>query len=101
MYVQVDRIGYQDTVSHPGAKRFHAAVKAAFRIDWPKTNWIDLRRPLFSGLAARLFLVRIPEAIPSDLAGQARYWKKHYNRSGAGTEKKFISDVQQATGCAK
>ncbi|KKL97553.1 hypothetical protein LCGC14_1833310, partial [marine sediment metagenome] len=42
-------------------------------------------------LAARLFLLTIPEEIPDTLEGQAVYWKKHYNTPlGKGTARKFV-----------
>ena len=34
-------------------------------------KWNDLRKPLYSGLAARLFLLKIPAPIPSTLKDQA------------------------------
>lgn len=56
---------------------------------------------MYSGLAARLFLARISAPIPTDLESQAQYWKTHYNTAaGKGTVKKFIDDVNHATGCA-
>ena len=92
---QVDRIGYlgtKDTRSHPGLRRKFVKIKSCFDIDWAQASWSDLEKPLYSAIAARLFLLNIPDRIPSDLNGQARYWKKHYNRNGAGTKKKFRED---------
>lgn len=60
-----------------------------------------LVKPLYSGLAARLYLVRIPAEIPSNLQSQGWYWKKYYNTvAGKGTVTKFINDVRRASGCA-
>ena len=58
-------------------------------------SWSDMTKPLYSALAARLFLTNVPTSIPQDLTGQAQYWKNHYN-SGAGAEtwEKFRDDVQ-------
>ena len=100
-HVQVDSIGYRDTVNLRSTRKYHAQIKKHFGIDWARTTWYDLRKPLYSGLAARLFLVKIPAAIPSDLPGQAAYWKLYYNTvAGKGTESKFIRDVRLAFGCA-
>ncbi len=98
---QVDDIAFratQDTSSHPGLILQHEKIKAEFEIDWQSVQWSDLRAPLYSGLAARLFLLTIPEAIPCDIAEQAAYWKKYYNTaSGAGTKQKFIDDINSLT----
>merc|ERR1711955_163493 len=90
---QVDKIGFkdsQDVRSHPGLGRKFAAIKQAFGIDWSKVSWKDLRKPLYSAIAARLYLLNKPGRIPSSLQGQASYWKHHYNSgAGAGTVDKF------------
>ena len=102
LYIQVDQIGYIETVIQQGLKRYRDDIKAKLGIDWTKTQWEDLEKPLYSGLAARLFLARISEPIPSDLPSQAQYWKTYYNtEAGKGTVQKFIDDVKHATGCAE
>jgi len=101
IFIQVDLIGYRETVLQQGLKKYWDKIKVKLGIDWTKTQWEDLEKPLYSGLAARLFLARIPAPIPSDLSSQALYWKTYYNTSaGKGTVQKFINDVKQATGCA-
>ena len=94
---QVDMIGFQDTqdtASHPGLVAKFREIQQKFGIDWPSVQWEDLRKPLYSGLAARLFLSNREEPIPNDVAGQASYWKTHYNTNlGAGTTERFIEDV--------
>ena len=99
---QVDRVGFQstqDTKSHPGLKQKHEKIKQNLDIDWGQVQWSDLRKPLYSGLAARLYLLKIPAPIPSSLKDQAEYWKRYYNtRSGAGTAQKFIDDVNELEG---
>lgn len=96
---QVDRIGFegtQDVSSHPALVKKHQKIKEAFNIDWPNVQWMDLRKPLYSGIAARLFLSNIAQKIPlaSNITGQAHYWKTHYNTEiGNGTIERFIEDV--------
>ena len=97
----MDYIGYRETVIQQRLRRYWDRIKEKLGIDWTKTQWQDLEKPLYSGLAARLFLVRIPAPIPSDLPSQAQYWKTYYNTAaGKGTVQKFIDDVKHATGCA-
>ena len=99
---QVDRIGFestQDTKSHPSLEAKHKKIKQSLDIDWEKVKWNDLRKPLYSGLAARLFLLKIRAPIPSTLKDQADYWKRYYNtEAGAGTAQKFIDDVNKLEG---
>ena len=94
---QVDLVGFQstqNTAHHPSLVVKHREIRMRFGIDWSTVQWMDLRKPLFSALAARLFLSNIRKPIPSDLMGQAAYWKMRYNTpSGHGTERKFINDV--------
>ena len=92
--MQVDQTGFldtQDVASHPGLTAKFAAIQTACGFNWATVTWQDLRKPMYSALAARLFLSNIAEAIPADIAGQARYWKQYYNTpAGSGTEQDFI-----------
>ncbi|XP_068744281.1 uncharacterized protein [Montipora capricornis] len=98
---QVDRIGHRETKTQSGLLKYWNAIKTKLGIDWTRTTWSDLEKPLYSGLAARLYLARISASIPTDLSSQAHYWKKYYNTySGRGSAQKFENDVNSATGCA-
>lgn len=98
---QVDKVGYQETKNvraHPSLRRLHAALAKILartgvaETDWIKTSWKDCLIPLYSCMAARLYLALIPAPIPDSLSDQAKYWKTHYNTpSGAGTEQHFIA----------
>ena len=92
---QVDRKGFQatqDVRSHPGLRRKFQKIERAFCIKWRDVRWWELRKPLYSAIAARLFLSNKPGAIPSSLKGQALYWKNYYNSgAGAGTATKFLN----------
>ena len=55
--------------------------------------WKDLLKPLYSGIAARLHLGNAEEAIPTTLHGQARYWKRYYNRNSNINDTTFITSV--------
>jgi len=81
----------RDIASHPGLVRAHVKIKDAYGFQWNDITFEDLEKPLISALAARLFLLTIPQKIPTSIKAQAAYWKKFYNTSaGAGTEKDFI-----------
>ena len=101
---QVDKVGFEDTQntsSHPALSKKFDSIERQFGIKWREVTWEDLRKPLYSGLAARLFLSSKPAAIPpaSDVEGQAAYWKKYYNTgAGKGSEQKFVDDVKALEG---
>ena len=97
---QVDEVGFrdtQDTTSHPGLNVKFDKIQRKFGINWREVKWEDLRKPLYSGLAARLFLSNVLEGIPiaSDIRAQGQYWKEHYNTDdGEGTVDKFVEDIE-------
>ena len=62
------------------------------------TEYGALRKnPRLQIFMARYFLYkRIPYAIPADIAGRAKQWKKYYNTHlGAGTESGYISKANK------
>ena len=90
---QIDKIGFkktQDVKSHPTLKKWYKKIKDITGIDWTKVKWKDLRKPSYSTLAARLYLVTIPKLIPNTLKERSVYYKEHYNKSGKGTPSKFM-----------
>ena len=114
---QIDPIGYQDfveraDVNQPGGGG-HARERvnfvneflrnagygedfdiAGFSFD-EKTVDDKLREPLIGALVTRMKLAPIKEHIPSDLEGQAKYWKDHWNtKAGKGKPEHFLNQVQ-------
>ena len=59
-------------------------IELRFGINWLDTQWVELRKPIYSAIAARLVLYIAPASIPSadDLPSQAQFWVAHYNRNG-------------------
>ena len=66
----------------------HELILQQFNIAWQSAQFSDLRRPLYSALAARLVLFVAPQAIPSDtdVTGQAEFWRENYNTDGSVDE---------------
>lgn len=74
------------------------AVQTEYGIDWPAVTWNDLLKPLYSGLAARLYMQYKEQTnsafdIPSSLSDQANYWVAHYRPSASSSD--FISTWNQ------
>ena len=65
----------------------------------PSMDLVDqLKGNLYYSVAmCRIHYYRVSEALPSDLEGMARYWKKYYNTElGKGTVEEFIHNYEQA-----
>nr|KAG5700433.1 hypothetical protein BaRGS_010346 [Batillaria attramentaria] len=63
-------------------KRECDVIKTEFGIDWHTVTWPQLRMPLYSGLAATLYLLQRlgnSHVIPGDVAGQADLWSHYYH----------------------
>ena len=85
----------QNTTSYSSLTSLHQSIQTEFSIDWSTVLWSDLRKPLYSALAARLYLTTISASIPisSSLQSQATYWATYYNTSGSTST--FVSLVNE------
>lgn len=87
-----------DPVSNPELSAFYTLILNAFGIDWAVVKWEELRIPLFSALAARLYLTTVPASIPAagDLNGQGEYWQNRYsNNPTVDTAQVFVDSVNE------
>jgi len=57
----------------------HKTVRRTFGVTWSKIKYSDLRRPLYSVLAARIILEMPERSIPRGLRNQARLWLENYH----------------------
>jgi hypothetical protein len=56
----------------------------------------DLDRPIVAMAVARLYVEAVGRSVPQDLAGQAAWWKRHYNTHlGAGTAAQFVRSANK------
>lgn len=96
---QHDQINIDD-IQQEGEKRHFDIVRKVFGYDIPSIELKDLAYdPLLSFICCRLSLKRIPEAIPDDLIGRAKYWKEHYNTAaGDGTVEHYLKCVSDCLG---
>lgn len=72
----------QDAASYPRLAHVFQEIDSALGIDWSNVQWGDLRKPLYSALAARIFLFAVSETIPIAIQSQAEYWQENYNPGG-------------------
>ena len=88
---QVSKDAFYQTQTAPYLSHFRDEVHKTLFIDWSITRFDDLRKPLFSGLAAALFttLKVGNQGIPSTVSGQASLWAAGRAQSGI-----FIQRIQ-------
>ena len=74
----------------------HQQVGAKFRILWTNVNWNDLRKPLYSALAANMYISLINDPVPPvyDINMQAEFWKTNFDTSGLGIEADFVAGAE-------
>ncbi|XP_046559886.1 uncharacterized protein LOC124268909 [Haliotis rubra] len=61
-----------------------ASIQSAFKIDWRSTSWADLRKPLYSGLAAALYIKKYnSRSLPGDVTSQATFWASNLRPGGS------------------
>ena len=75
-----------------------ARIERVARISRFKAEDLE-NNDLLATCMARVHYLRVREAIPSDLEGWARYWKRYYNTLlGKGTEEEFIANYKRLVG---
>ena len=85
----------QNTAMYSALTSLHQDIQAFFSIQWSAVQWYDLRKPLYSALAARLFFYTVSASIPlsSNIQSQANYWVTYYNQ--AGLTSNFVTLVNE------
>ena len=87
----------QNTTTAPALASLLDGVLTITGIDWRAVVWEDLRRPLFSALAASILFTLVPAEIPGagEVERQARYWKDHFNDDPLETVQDFVDAVEE------
>lgn len=98
-WAQFDLIRFQDNMERVNSKR-HAKLKESLKREldfkWMYFEQLDYS-PLMSAVHCRLAYYFKSEPLPpvGNLALQAKYWKRHYNKNGAGTVEKCIDRAKR------
>ncbi|XP_071095524.1 uncharacterized protein [Haliotis cracherodii] len=78
-----------------------AHIKSAFGIDWTRVSWSDLRKPLYSGLGAVLFILSLNRpSLPADTVSQAQFWSTDYRRGAYMNSYILAAQQIRDTGCS-
>lgn len=93
---QFDQIGFDDVVKRT-RKKDRIKLKQRHGYDLDNIVITDLMEdPELAFCMARLKYKLRPEAIPMDLLGQAKYWKRFYNtEAGEGKVEHYLEDWER------
>ena len=88
---------FYETQKKDYAEKVIGDIKNKFDIDWKLVEWMELNKPLMSGLAARLKLHQIESKteIPWKLQDQAALWKKDYTTKTDANTNEFIEVINK------
>ena len=97
----VDENVFRDTQrsdKNPRLRAKFSDMQKQFSVDWSSAKWSDLRKPLYSAIAARLVFYNAPRAIPlaDDISGQAELWANYYRQGGSVSE--FVTVANELEG---
>ena len=97
----VDENIFNDTQNiniHPRLRAKFDQIRRQFNVDWCSVRWSDLRKPLYSAIAARLALYNFPRTIPkaTDVSAQAQLWADYYRQGGSVSE--FVTVASELQG---
>ncbi|KAK7094802.1 uncharacterized protein [Littorina saxatilis] len=96
---QVSLKDFQDTQNDPSLQVLYSDIASRFGIDWSRVQWSDLRKPLYSGLAGALFLVKTFNAnVPIGVERQAAWYQKLYFPNDVMAAYNFTKLVGQING---
>ena len=87
----VDENIFNDTQNiniYPRLRAKFDQIRRQFNVDWCSVRWSDLRKPLYSAIAARLALYNLPRTIPNagEVTTQAQLWADYYHQGGSVSE---------------
>ncbi|XP_064616192.1 uncharacterized protein LOC135480311 [Liolophura sinensis] len=101
---QVDNDKFLLTQTSAHTKSYFTHIRQSnLHIDWSQVSWTDLRIPLYSGLAARLYteVMSKGQDIPREISKQAEFWHRAYH-SNPTPISNFTSAVKYLTlSCSK
>ncbi|XP_062612911.1 uncharacterized protein LOC134274667 [Saccostrea cucullata] len=91
---KIQKSEFESTKHCHGLEDMCQAIKEKLHIDWRRTVWQDLTKPLYSGLAASLKLQQlVGNNTPGVLEKQADFWVHNYHKGRSASQ--FITEVNK------
>lgn len=78
----MDEIAFLATKNNSLLQTYYDKIETVLGLKWDEVSWQDLRKPLYSAIAARLFIIQTSERIPGTIALQALFWARVYRSTG-------------------
>merc|ERR1719158_1123159 len=95
---QVTQNEFQVTQTSALVQKFMQPIRDALGVDWATVQWRDLRKPLYSGIAAMLSLIRSRGTdIPRTKELQGLFYQKYVATGDPQAAYKFVQDVDGLT----
>ena len=71
-------------ITRASTASFILRVNTEYGIIWASMMWVDLRKPLYSGLTARIYteIRRGTDVIPRSIDDQGNFYVRYYRTSG-------------------
>ncbi|XP_070175722.1 uncharacterized protein [Littorina saxatilis] len=85
---QVTQTMYDQTKASSYLQQMRAEILSHLMIEWQSTSWQDLQKPLYSGLAAALYIEDTlrTKPHPVGIAAQQNYWAQVYHQGSLPAE---------------
>ena len=86
--IQVDETAFKETQNQQTLSAEYSLIRSRIGINWPLVTWDDLRKPLYSGIAAALYtLLKGPggDAITWKVEEQGQFWSKYFHTGRSAT----------------
>jgi len=91
---QVTQAEFQATKTSALAQKYYGAILQASGIDWNQVSWSDLRKPLYSGIAEMLNLIRQMQLTGGDFPRtketQAQFYEENMRGGASGEAYAFL-----------
>ncbi|XP_064616969.1 uncharacterized protein LOC135480968 [Liolophura sinensis] len=97
---QVDNDKFRQTQTSSYASIYYSKILSSnLHIDWPSVTWADLRKPLYSAIAARLYIevINQRQPIPREISMQAQIWHQDYHNSNPAPTSNFTATADLLT----
>ncbi|KAK6171215.1 hypothetical protein SNE40_019451 [Patella caerulea] len=99
---QIDEGKYNHTKGCPGhLEKVCDKIQTKLNISWPSTTWRDLRKPLYSGLSASLYIMskqnissNITDGLPGGRGNQSIIWKNLFAPNKAASS--FLNSIRSS-----
>ena len=96
LFYQVDEAAFKLTQNQPNLTAQYHIIRSRIGINWSLVTWSDLRKPLYSGVAAALFTLlegHGSNAITWKVEDQGSFWSAHFHKGRLATNFTYLANL--------